>query len=287
MSGALWRLVANGKMDVLRPAYDVLSDLEEPLALTVSLFERGPGLAALEALFDSAPDADAFLRAAGIEAAALDHVHVAPLPDEDWVAMSLKGLKPVTAGRFFVHGSHDAPQGDTPILIEANQAFGTGHHGTTRGCLLAFDALLGGGTHFTNVLDLGCGAGTLAIAAAKTTTAAVTASDNDPLAIEVTRENLAVNGVGVVEAIVAEGLDHPDLVRRAPYDLVFANILAGPLVILAPSIARSLQTGGRVILSGLLEEQRNMVASAYETERLELESEAVLDGWSTLVMLRP
>src|SRR5690606_18433115 len=214
--------------------------------------------------------------------------HVAPLAEEDWVALSLAGLPSVEAGRFFVHGAHHTPSaGAVAILIEANQAFGTGHHGTTKGCLLAFDALLDRGETFANVLDLGCGSGVLAIAAAKTTSARVTASDNDPVAVDVAQENFAANGVAEIEAVVAEGLDSPALAARAPFDLIFANILAGPLIVLAPAVAAALGPGGRVILSGLLVEQRDSVLAAYRAAGLALESEGALDGWSTLVVRRP
>ncbi len=297
MSGGLWRLSAEGAAGRLRAAYDRLAAAEETAeaaaALSLSLTDRGADRAVLEALFPTAPDAGAFLRAAGLERAALDHLHIAPLPDEDWVALSLAGLKPVTAGRFLLYGAHDAaevqsaPSGAIPILIEANQAFGTGHHGTTRGCLLAFDALLAAGADFNTVLDLGCGSGALAIAAAKALPdARVMASDNDPLAVAVTQENLAANSVSGAETIVAEGLDHPGLASRAPYDLIFANILAGPLIVLAPAIADALAPGGRVILSGLLTEQRGAVLAAYEAAGLSLESEGALDGWSALVARR-
>ncbi len=286
MTGTLWRLAAAGPLASLRTAYEVLASDEELDAVSLSLFEQGADGGSLEALFVAAPDADAFLRGGGLDPASLDDIHVAPLPDENWVALSLQGLKPVTAGRFYVYGSHDEPSGQVPILIEANQAFGTGHHGTTRGCLLAFDALLTAGEEFANVLDLGCGAGTLAIAAAMTTEAAVAASDNDPLAIDVTDDNLAANAVTVVETVVAEGLDDARLFTRAPFDLIFANILAGPLVDLAPGIAAALAPGGRVILSGLLSEQRDMVLTAYTAAGLMLESERELDGWSTLVARR-
>lgn len=287
MTDLLWRLAAEGPADPLRAAYERLSALEESPALALSLFERGPGRAMLEALFDRVPDAEAFLRAGGLEPASLQDLHVAPLPNEDWVAMSLKGLKPVTAGRFYVHGSHDAPAGEVPILIEANLAFGTGHHGTTRGCLMAFDALLTAGQTFRNILDLGCGAGTLAVAAAKTTDAAVIASDNDPVAIDVTVENMAANRTPGITAIVAEGMDDPRLAAAAPFDLIFANILAAPLVLLSGDVAGSLAASGRVILSGLLTTQRDPVVHAYEQAGLTLESEGELDGWSTLVMRRP
>ena len=287
MTGTLWRLAAEGQAADLRAASEALTDMESSTALAVSVFEHGPGRALLEALFDHAPDAGSFLRSAGLDPASLYDVHVGPLPNEDWVALSLRGLKPVTAGRFYVHGSHDAPAGEVPILIEANLAFGTGHHGTTRGCLAAFDTLLAAGETFRNVLDLGCGAGTLAIAAARTTAAEVTASDNDPVAIDVTLENMEANAAPAIRTVVAEGLKDARLAKAAPYDLIFANILAGPLVELSAGIADALARGGRVILSGLLVEQRDMVAEAYLAAGLTLESEMQIDGWSTIVMRRP
>ncbi len=176
--------------------------------------------------------------------------HIERLPDEDWVTLSQEGLEPIHAGRFFVHTpqhGHEIPTGAVPIEIDAGRAFGTGHHETTTGCLLALDRLKENGASFGNILDLGTGTGLLAFAAMKLWPAAkAAASDIDPVSIEVTAENAAINGVplgrmrGRLELAVAAGLGHHRLKARAPYDLIIANILAGPLIELAPSVAAAL-----------------------------------------------
>src|SRR5438067_12120374 len=186
--------------------------------------------AVVEALYTDAPDAEYLSRITRRT------VTVEPLPDQDWIKLSQEGLPPVRAGRFFVYGAHDAgqvPHGVMPIRIEAGMAFGTGHHETTALCLGVLSDLAKRRA-FSNVLDLGCGTGLLAIGAAKLWRKKVLASDIDPVAIEVTRENARGNGVApLVQAVVADGLTHPALAARAPYDLIVANILAGPLTHLA------------------------------------------------------
>jgi ribosomal protein L11 methyltransferase len=211
------------------------------------------------------------------------------LPETDWVAKSLAGLKPVRAGRFLVHGSHDRDKrrpNDIAIDIEAGQAFGTGHHGTTAGCLRAIDALAKA-RRFGKPLDLGTGSGVLAIALAKALKAKVLASDIDPVAVEVARENARLNGVGTrVNAIVAAGLGGRAFRIRAPFDLVVANILARPLILLAPAIRRNLALSGVVVLSGILPEQRARVVSAYRHQGLKLTKTVPLEGWVTLIFER-
>ncbi len=167
-------------------------------------------------------------------------VTVEPVPDVDWVALSLAGLKPVVGGRFVVHGAHDRdhlPAGLIPLEIEANQAFGTGHHPTTWGCLVALSRLLRT-RRFDRVFDLGSGSGVLAIAVAKDTRRTVLASDIDPLAVEIALENAALNGVkGLFHCVTAPGFDH-ESIRGTVFDLVIANILAGPLKMLSPASRR-------------------------------------------------
>lgn len=288
----IWKLEALGDRRRLDAAYQRLNLTDPPVALSLSLFvvDETAGTARLEALFEDAPDPNAFLGEAGLSQGDAD-VMLGPLPEQDWIAMSLEGLPPVSAGRFTVHGRHDLdkiPQGQTPILIEAGQAFGTGHHGTTRGCLMAFDEMLTAGDSFERILDLGCGAGTLAIAAAETTDAVVVASDIDPVAVEVTLENAELNNLkGQIEAVTAEGFDAPEIAGRAPYDLIFANILAGPLTELARHVAQALKPGGRVILSGLLVQQEDQVREAYEQAGLAQEASESIDDWATLVMRKP
>ncbi len=211
------------------------------------------------------------------------------LPDRDWVAESLKGLDPVRAGRFFVHGSHDrenVPPGAIAIEIEAGRAFGTGHHGTTKGCLSAIDNLLKK-RRFSAPLDLGTGSGVLAIALAKALKVAVLASDIDPLAVEIARANAAANGVGtLIDTVTAAGLAHRRFAGGRRHDLIVANILARPLAELAGEIAARLKPGGVVVVSGLLVAQEAFVAAAYRNRGLALKARHRRGEWSTLVFSR-
>ncbi|MGZ8397321.1 MAG: 50S ribosomal protein L11 methyltransferase, partial [Rhodoplanes sp.] len=221
----------------------------------------------------------------------------------DWVAASLAGLQPVRAGRFVVHGAHDRariPRNRIAIEIEASLAFGTGHHGTTRGCLLALDRLvkaeagcrrrprLSRQARRSVALDIGTGSGVLAIAAAKTMRGGVLGSDLDPAAVRVARENTRRNGVcEFVEVIQATGLAASRFKARGPYPLVFANILLEPLKRLAAGVARLLAPGGRVVLSGLLPTHANAALAIYRSHGLRLVQRIVLDGWITLILTRP
>jgi ribosomal protein L11 methyltransferase len=241
--------------------------------------------------FNGAPD-EAAVRAlvelsAGATAASA--LTFEPVPAADWVGLSLAGLKPVRAGRFLVHGAHDrakvAPN-RIGIEIEAALAFGTGHHGTTRGCLLALDDLAKRGKA-RRVLDLGTGSGVLAIAAAKVDADAVVASDIDPQAIASARANARLNKAGGDIAFVrAAGCGNSAIRARGPYDLILANILLGPLVRMATPLARLLAPRGRIVLSGLLASHAHGALAAYGAQGLALERRILLDGWSTLVMRR-
>ncbi len=209
------------------------------------------------------------------------------LADADWLAMALSGLPPVRAGRFFVYGLHD--RGRTPpnavnLRIEAGAAFGTGHHGTTVGCLIAYDRLLRRAA-YPRVLDVGTGTGVLAIAAARTGSRVVVGTDIDPVSVRISRENAAVNRADA-RFLNAAGLAHPQVKAGGPYDLVFANILARPLVALAPSIAGALRPGGTVILSGLLRTQERMVRAAYAGCDFRFAFAVRRDAWATLVMAK-
>jgi ribosomal protein L11 methyltransferase len=208
----------------------------------------------------------------------------------DWVAQSLEGLAPVAAGRFVIHGAHDrrrVPPNRIGIEIEAALAFGTGHHGTTRGCLIALDRILDR-RHPGRTLDIGCGTGVLAIAAARATRHPVLAGDIDPVSVRVARNNAHLNRVGaLVEIIQANGLSDRRLQARAPFDLIFANILLGPLKRLAKPIHRLAAPGGRIVLSGLLPGQANAALAAYRALGLVLERRIPLDGWVTLMLMRP
>lgn len=219
---------------------------------------------------------------------------VARVPDEDWVTLSQQGLEPIAAGRFFVHTPlhrDAAPAGAIALEIDAGRAFGTGQHETTSGCLVALSRLRDHGVAPANLLDLGTGTGLLAFAALRLWPAArAMASDIDPVSIEVTEENAAINSVrlgrarGQLELAVAAGMDHPRLQARAPYDLILANILAGPLAELAPSVGAGLAPGGRLILAGILDHQAETVAAAYRRQGLMLSGRIDRGEWPTLVM---
>ncbi|MET3612141.1 ribosomal protein L11 methyltransferase [Rhizobium aquaticum] len=211
------------------------------------------------------------------------------LPETDWVAKSLEGLQPVRAGRFLVHGSHDRDRvmpGDVAIEIDAGQAFGTGHHGTTAGCLEMLDWVLRS-RKVKNALDLGTGSGVLAIAARKIQPIPVLATDIDPIATRVAQENARNNGVGAgLRFETAPGFHHGAFRRNGPFDLIIANILAKPLMKMAPDLVRHLVPGGTVILSGILASQRLRVLAAYNGQRLAHRRTIWRNGWVTIVLAR-
>ncbi|MFM8375569.1 MAG: 50S ribosomal protein L11 methyltransferase [Phenylobacterium sp.] len=215
-------------------------------------------------------------------------VTVEALADADWLAMSLSGLPPVRAGRFFVYGAHDrgqVPPNAVALRIEAGAAFGTGHHGTTVGCLQAWNDLLKA-RRFGKVLDVGAGTGVLAIAAARTGACLARGTDIDAPSVRIARENAALNGARA-EFVHASGLGHQRVRSAAPYDLVFANILAPPLVALAQDIRGALRPGGVAILSGLLRTQERRVLAAYRSRGFRLLRRIHRDAWATLVIQRP
>ncbi len=252
---------------------------------TVDASEVAPGRWEVIVYFEGAPD-----QAQRAALARFGQFVIADLPETDWVARSLEGLKPVRAGRFLVHGHHDRDRvkpNDLAIEIEAGQAFGTGHHGTTIGCLIAI-AREARTRPIVNALDLGTGSGVLAIALAKLAKARVLASDIDPVATRVADENVHLNGVAAfVHTLTAAGLAGRAFAERAPYDLVVANILAGPLAALAPAIRRAVAPGGTVILSGLLPEQRRRIIATCRATGLVLVHAMAVEGWLTLVLRRP
>ena len=212
---------------------------------------------------------------------------VEKLADADWLAMALSGLPPVRAGRFFVYGAHDkglAPPNAVNLRIEAGAAFGTGHHGTTVGCLSAYDALIKA-RRFPRVLDVGCGTGVLAIAAARTGSKVAVGTDIDAPSVRIARENAQLNGADA-RFVLASGLGHRLVRQTAPYDLVFANILAPPLVALAQDIKGALKPGGTAILSGLLRTQARRVLAAYRSRGFRLVRRIHRDAWATLVLSR-
>lgn len=274
---------------------DLLEGLDEPLAVSVAAFEI-PGTSDfnVQAMYRDVPDASLIHKIISPLFDALQlpvpDVTLSQLPDRDWVSDALHGLPPVRAGRFFVAGEHalaQAPIGAIRLHIEAGQAFGTGHHETTTGCLLALDALAKR-KRITRTLDLGCGSGVLAMAAAKLWRHKVCASDIDPVAVRVARENATRNGLGMlVHPVTATGFAHPVIAHGAPYDLVLANILARPLMALADPMSRHMAPGGHVILSGLLQTQEAAVRSAYATRGLFLVQRFLLGEWSTLLLRKP
>ena len=261
----------------------------EPTGVGVFEIEDGSGRWEVGGYFLEPPDQvmlEVLATAFGAKPFALSE-----LPEVDWVAHVRRELSPVEAGRFFVFGSHDAdkvPGGRVPLQIEATVAFGTGHHGTTLGCLLAYDRLLTAGWRPGKVLDVGCGTAVLAMAAAATLPdALVIASDIDQVAVDVAEANVAINGLeGRVECLEAAGLDHARIRAAGPWDLIFANILKGPLIELAPGISTQLATGGRAVLSGLLAVQADSVVAAYVASGLTLNSRDDIGEWSTLVLQR-
>jgi ribosomal protein L11 methyltransferase len=270
--------------------FAMLSETLDPEQTAFSLFETSSGRWTAAIHCRQAPNQtalrDLVTAAVGPQVAA-DLVFETITP-QDWVAASLAGLTPVHAGRFLVHGSHDrsrVPMNRIGIEIEAALAFGTGHHGSTRGCLLMFDALLKA-QRPRRPLDVGSGTGVLAIAAARTLRRHVLASDIDGQAVVVARANLRLNGVApFIRLVRADGLTDFAF-RPHAYDLVFANILLGPLQRLARPIARVLAPRGRVILAGLLPSHANAACAAYRTQGLVLERRLLVDGWVTLMLRR-
>ncbi len=255
----------------------------------VSAFETAPGGPwRVGVLVASRPERAAVEARVAIMAAALGlappAIDIEPVPDTDWLAATRAAFPPLRVGRFFVHGAHIAPRGPIDIEIDAGPAFGSGEHATTRGCLLAIDALARRARP-ARVLDMGCGSGILAIAAAKVWRAETLAVDIDARAVATTRENARRNGVAArVRARRSDGFRDPEIARRAPYDLILANILARPLIALAPGIARRLAPGGAVVLSGLIARQERMVLAAYRARGLRLARRIAVSGWHTLLL---
>ena len=260
----------------------------EPTGVGVFEMEDGSNLWEVGGYFTEAPDEIELMLMA--QAFGAQPFIVSELPEIDWVAKVRRDLSPVEAGRFFVYGSHDAdklPEGRVGLLIEASMAFGTGHHGTTLGCLKALDRLDSEGFRGKRVVDIGCGTAVLAMGAARIWPELVLASDIDSVAVEVAEANIAANELqGRVRCLEATGFDHPELQAAAPYDLIFANILMGPLIALAPDMGRLVQAEGYVILSGLLVEQAAQVLAAYQDSGFRLHHREDIGDWATLTLQR-
>jgi len=291
---ATYKAIWTGTQAALENAGVLLTDVLFPPANAVSLTKHDDTAAddatawKLEAYFPERPDAEALstlFADAGVGAPLIEE-----LPDIDWVAHALEGLGIVEAGRFVLYGSHDAGKisdddGRIAIRIDANQAFGTGHHPTTAGCLTLLDRFAGAPPD--SVFDLGCGSAVLAIAAAKLWDVEVLASDIDERSIEIAGENIELNSAGdLVNAIVADGFADPRIKVRAPYDFVFANILAGPLVDFAPAMADHVARRGRVMLAGLMADQETGVIAAYEAAGFRLLNRLNHQTWPVLLFVR-
>jgi ribosomal protein L11 methyltransferase len=252
-----------------------LLDVEDNDIFEVSVYAETADIDDVRARMLAALGSDLF----GLE------LHQEDLPDIDWVTHSLGVLAPVEAGRFIVHGSHDVAAiqaGQIPIHIEAGLAFGTGHHGTTAGCLEMISEIVRNHSP-RNALDLGTGSGVLAIAVAHLAKIPVLATDIDPVATKVARENVPLNkAASYVRCETATGFHRAEIRNAAPFDLIVANILARPLMQLAPQLARHLARGGQVILSGILAEQRHKVLAAYRTQGLFHRKTLWRNGWVTL-----
>ncbi|MGD9785105.1 MAG: 50S ribosomal protein L11 methyltransferase [Hyphomicrobiaceae bacterium] len=270
-----------------------LQDLVEPLPEALTLFESGGGGWRIDAYYDDppAPDGlrDRLAAAVGADLAGRIDIRLDEVPDLNWVALSQAALPPVRAGRFTVHGSHDrhrVPQGPGALLIEAGEAFGTAHHATTYGCLLALDRITRSSSP-RNVLDLGTGSGVLAIALSRALPkASIAATDIDAPSIEVARQNARANRAGhAIGFAVAAGLRHRKLVGRR-FDLVVANILADPLMALARPLARHVVPGGRLVLSGILLPQAPRVIATFIAAGFTVQRHARISEWSTIELVR-
>ncbi len=277
LSGAAEAYALRDSLDGLDPA---------PLSTEVHDHDDGSGLWDVGGLFDGAPDQAGLALLARLHAA--PDFGVARVEDRDWVAQVRGELTPVVAGRFVLYGSHDRDRvgvHQIGLEIEAAQAFGTGHHATTLGCLTALDRLVRQGLVARRVADIGGGTGVLAMAAASVWPAQAIAGDIDPVATGTARANIAANGLsGRVACVTAAGFHHQRLQALAPYDLIFANILAGPLKRLAPEFAAYQAPGGIAILSGILARQARGVTAMFGAWGYRLREAAPIDGWTTLVL---
>ena len=257
----------------------------EPIGVGVFELEDGSGLWEVGAYFSEKPDDISLALLAAVFQA--EEFKISELPQIDWVSKVQRSLKPVVAGRFFVYGSHDSdkvPPDSEPLLIEASMAFGTGHHGTTKGCLLALEQLITDGFKAKNVIDVGCGTAVLAMAAARIFSANVIASDIDSVAHSVAKMNILANGLDRnIQCFEASGFAHEQIKTKNPFDLIFANILLAPLLAIATDISKYSLSGGYVVLSGILSEQAELVVNKYTGVGFSLSNQIEIGEWVTII----
>ena len=257
----------------------------EPIGVGVFELEDGSGLWEVGAYFSEKPDDISLALLAAVFQA--EEFKISELPQIDWVSKVQRSLKPVVAGRFFVYGSHDSdkvPPDCEPLLIEASMAFGTGHHGTTKGCLLALEQLITDGFKAKNVIDVGCGTAVLAMAAARIFSANVIASDIDSVAHSVAKMNILANGLDRnIQCFEASGFAHEQIETKNPFDLIFANILLAPLLAIATDISKYSLSGGYVVLSGILSEQAELVVNKYTGVGFSLSNQIEIGEWVTII----
>lgn len=284
-----WQVTFDTTSELAAVAQDALSDM----CLSVSMFEadEAANIWSMELLFSDAPDMKELERCLMVlckmQDAEVPEMTLGKTRQVDWLAEVARSFPPLRVGRFYIHGAHveeAAPHGSIAIQVEAGAAFGSGEHGTTSGCLLALE-LLHRKMHAIKILDMGTGSGILAIAAAHLWHSPVLAVDVDPIAVQVTKDNIAINTVRQwVQADVSDGYKSKIVKDCAPYDIIIANILARPLVAFAAPMAKQLADGGYVILSGLLVSQEQYVLHAHQLQGLRLKKRFAREGWSTLLL---
>ena len=291
-----YKLTWHGARSALEAASDLLTEILDPPAGAASLTKANSAAQdddtewSLEAYFDTPPDLGAISNLLN-ELDGLTMGSVETLESRDWVAHALEGLGVIQCGRFTLYGIHDADKVDlddndtVPIRIDANLAFGTGHHPTTAGCLTLLDRF--GGWSPQKILDLGCGSAVLAIAAAKMWGKQVLATDIDQDSVDIAKENAVLNGVGdKISTLCAAGFDHTNIGAAGPFDFVFANILAGPLAELAPDMSAHVKKNGRVMLAGLMSDQEEKVCAAYEENGFRQLNRLDHQTWPVLLFVR-
>jgi len=258
-----------------------------PMGVGVFELEDGSGEWEVGAYFNDKPNEISILILENVFEAA--GFAISEIPETDWVTKVKRELSPVEAGRFFVFGKHDLkklPKDRVGLLIEASMAFGTGHHGTTKGCLLALDKLVTLGKKIDEVIDIGCGTAVLAMAVGKVSSSRIIASDVDQVAVEVASANLKANNLeNCIACLQATGFEDTQIKSNAPFDLIFANILKPPLIDLAPCIRRYLKSSGHAIISGILDVQAREIIEVYRQNKLEVLDRIDIDEWVTLTLI--